>query len=183
MTVNDMRKLEIFNKNHVPFTSDELAEEVWKALFGLGPIPEHLAMSQASKRLSDSHMMPLRTIDTDAEAEHLVREALDVAVDYAFLDEPRPGFVRAVLKDPNDYEPEDWRKCILSSMDEGPMKREDVVWNAVIWARENLGLGIGRIEKGDGVWQCVETELNEMIHEKVVKQTVFYGIERLQMMQ
>lgn len=161
--------------------SDELAEAIWNALFGLGPIPEQLAYSQALKRLTDDKMFPPDIAKEQHALNRLMRKAFDTAIHYQFIDVPRDGFLRAVLKTSEDYEFEDWRRCIINSMGDTPMEREQVIRAAVEWARENLGLRLPRFTKGGKIWLQLDSVLNDIIRTKEIKQTVFYGVERLQL--
>ncbi len=169
-------------KDYYP-DSDELAEEVWQALFGLGPIPKRLAFNQAVKRLGDAQMIPESIFENENDLKRLMDSTFNTAVNYEFIDTPKPGFYRAVLKDPTDYEFNDWKRCITAGMGDTPMEREAVIRNAVNWARENLGLAQTKIQKNDETWRRIESVLNETIKDKTIKQTIFYGIERLQIVQ
>ena len=161
--------------------SDELAEEIWGALFGLGAVPERLAHSQALKRLTDNRMIPDSTAKNPRALDRLMRLGFDTAINYEFLDAPKNGFLRAVLTSPDDYEENDWRRCILNSIGDEPMQRERVIRTAVGWARENLGLKLPKLIKGGKTWQQLESVLNDIIRTREIKQTVFYGVERLQL--
>lgn len=162
--------------------TDELAEAIWNALFGLGAIPEQLAYNQALKRLTDDKMFPPNIAKDQRALYRLMRKAFDTAINYQFIDTPKDGFLRAVLTTPEDYEFDDWRKSIINSMGDDPMERERVIQTAVEWARESLGLQLPRLTKGGEIWSQLDSVLNEIIRTKEIKQTVFYGVERLQLL-
>ncbi len=72
--------------------------------------------------------------------EALVKEAIETATGYGYLDSPKEGYIRAVLCDPNDYEPDDWRSCLIKSIGNKRLDRKQTIDNAAKWAAKNLGL-------------------------------------------
>lgn len=163
---------------------DEAAEVVWKALFGLGSVAETLAYSQAAQKFVDAGWIKNHPPQPGTEDDDFIRTSIETARSYDFIDSPQPGHVRAILRFAYDYELEDWERCIIGFMGENEGKglgRDEIIKGAMSWAKENLGLQQTRLHQKSEVWIHLETALNQTIKDKIVKQTVFYGVERLRL--
>ena len=169
-----------------PSELDKASEAIWSTLFGLGSVSKKLAFSQATRQLANAGLIDQYSPRPGTRAYSLVKTAFDTALKYSFLDAPDNGHFRAILTDPDDYESEDWQKCVIGFMGEYEQKRfarEEIIKGALGWAKENLGLETESIDKDSIAWRCVEEALNQAIKDKIVSQTVFYGVERLQLAQ
>jgi hypothetical protein len=89
------------------------------------------------------------------------------------------------LRSAHDHELEDWEKCILGFIwvktrikDVVAMKSSRAV---VSWAKENPGLRQKDVHQKSDIWRHLEVALNQIIKDKNVKQTIFYGVERLRL--
>ena len=172
------------NRSFSSDTLDEAAEVIWGALFGLGAIKDTLAFSQASLRLYDAGLIGKHPIESESVDDDFVKAAFQRALSYDFLDMPKTGQYRAILKNAADYERDDWEKCIVGFMGDNEDKRlgrQDIIKGAVAWAKNNLGLQLRNVSPKSRVWTQVEIALNQAINDRVINQTIFYGVERLQL--
>ncbi len=127
---------------------DELAEAIWKILWGLGPIREDRAVSRCVEKLFEDGVITAQNLVAGGPLAELISDAMAAAVDCDFLDHPRDGHLRAVIKDAEFYEPDDWDMCLKRSLNRTALKRDDVIWRAALWARNNLGLEFVEIPPG-----------------------------------
>jgi hypothetical protein len=159
---------------------DELTEETWKVLFGLGTVTEEKALDLAASALYEKGLIRSRTTKAGTRTGELLREILQTALEYSYMDAPEEGCLRAILNSPEDYEAEDWRMCLFNSIEDESLEREEAITKAARWARDNLGLKYARLQKNGVVWKGIDRAIEDAIRSKEIKQTVFYGVIKIQ---
>jgi hypothetical protein len=166
---------------HVSSASiDELTEEGWKLLFGLGPLTLQKTLDLMASGLHDKGLIRSRTSRQGTRTGDLLYEVIETALEYGYMDMPEPDHYRAVLVNAEDYEPDDWRMCVFNSIEDESIEREEAVVRAAKWAKDNLGLEYSRLSKNGVVWKHLDEAIETAIREKEIKQTVFYGVIKIQ---
>jgi hypothetical protein len=158
---------------------DQLAEEIWTLLFGLGTVNLPVAMDLSSRALYEKGLIRSRASSLGTRTGDLLYAAINTAVDYGFLDTPRQGYYRAVLTNPEDYEPKDWRMCLFNSIEDETIGRDEAVKRAARWARKNVGLQYTDLDQKSIVWKELDKAIDRSIKDKEIKQTVFYGVVKI----
>jgi hypothetical protein len=159
---------------------DELTEEAWKILFGLGAVTRTEALELVASGLHKKGLVRSRASKLGTRTGDLLYDVLKTAVGYGYLDTPSPEHFRAVLNNAEDYEPSDWRMCLFNSIeDESSIGREEAIVKAAKWAKENLALEYGRLKKNGTIWKHLDQAIETAIRNKEIKQTVFYGVEKI----
>ena len=158
---------------------DELAEEMWYILFGLGGVSLPIALDLASKGLYDKGLIKSRATDRGTKTGDILHSALMTAVEYGFMDSPQDGFYRAVLPAAQDYGVKDWQMCLFNSIEGESVGREEAIRKAAEWAKKNLGLASSDLSESSPVWLKLDDAIDRAIKEKSIKQTVFYGVMKL----
>ena len=166
----------------VTATVDMMAEEIWKILFSLGPIRKEVAYSQSVAGLFKVGLITDPAPQPDSDAHELIEMAFKTALEYGFLDTPEDNSYRAVLTNAEDFEESDWRMCLLNAMEEKPMSRDEAISATANWAIRNVGLNVKSLTKDDVVWKYLDSAINGAVRDKIMKQTIFYGIEKLQVL-
>ncbi len=159
---------------------DELTEETWKILFGLGSVTQDKALDLVASGLFDKGLIRSRTTKAGTRTGELLQEILQTAMAYGYLDAPEGGYLRAILNNPEDYEAEDWRMCLFNSIEDESLEHEEAIAKAARWAKDNLGLEYTRLQKNGMVWKGLERAIETAIRAKEIKQTVFYGVIKIQ---
>jgi hypothetical protein len=160
---------------------DEMAEEIWKILFSLGPIKKEVAFRQSVVGLFRAGLITDPEPSQGSDTYHLIQMALNAAVEYGFLDIPREDCYRAILSKPEDLEPEDWKMCLTNAMEDEVMNRNEAIRLSAEWAERNIGLQLHALNEQDPVWRQLDLAINQAIRDKAMKQTIFYGVEKLQL--
>jgi hypothetical protein len=159
---------------------DELAEEIWNLLFGIGIVSLRAAISIVAAGLYEKGIIRKRKANLGSTIGDILYEAVKLAVEYDYLESPRPDYYRAVLRDAEDYELEDWRMCLFNAIENESVGREEAIRMAAEWAKQNTGLEYSRLGKKSLIWRRLEETIDEAIKNKEIKQTVFYGVVRIQ---
>lgn len=154
---------------------DELAEVAWQVLFGMGSLQRRTAAHKLAAVLHDTPLVKAHLKSVELSLMELMKEVLDIAEGYGFFDRPSRGHVRAILTDPLNYEPADWRMCLLSSLTEMPVHRDQIVRDVIAWARENVGLKSRgyraeiTVALGEAVEQALKAGELELIGENIIR--------------
>ena len=164
----------------VSATVDEMAEEIWRILFSLGPVRRDVAFRQSASGLYQSGHLSDPEPEPKSDTHELLNLAFQAAVTYGFLDMPDPSSYRAILTDPADLEQEDWEMCLTNAIEETAMSREDAIKATETWIEQNIGLSLKKKKTRADVRQRLDAAINQAIKNKLLKQTVFYGVEKLQ---
>ncbi len=133
---------------------DELAEAIWTDLFGMGAVQESVAVGRSSGKLYEAGLITARHAPQGSPLSELIEEAIETGVAYDYLDRPQRGYIRAVIREPTNYESADWDYCLSAALD-GPQERDELIQNTVIWAEDFLGLEIEELAPGDAVWSSL----------------------------
>jgi len=142
---------------------DELAENAWGILYEYGTLTEKTALYRCADGLYEAGLIKSRHARDGSPLAILLNEVLKHAKKLGYVDRPEKGFVRALLPDPAEYETEDWLRCLLSVMNGGEVKKDEVIMQAVEWAEENLGLEYNNIRKDGAIWKGLNGAINKAV--------------------
>lgn len=131
------------------FDHDTLHEEVFAALWTLGPLKKPDAIRRVADHLRQTGRVRFERLRSDGALYSEVLAAIDSAAKAGHLDRPQRGYVRACKPDPTTYSPDDWHHALISILGRDPADRDDAIRSAAEWARNNLGLEFARL-RSDG---------------------------------
>ncbi len=144
-------------------SSNELAEAVWAALWGLGAVNRNRALRRCAKKMHTDGTIQTERLIRGGRLEEMLSEAIDEALDFEFLDSLKEGSVRAIIREADFYEPADWEMCVKRSLARRTLKRPDAIWAAARWARKNLGLDFIDLQIGSLMWEQIDAAIGRLL--------------------
>lgn len=132
---------------------------VWGEMVGLGATPRSEAVVEMTKRALQNEFTPKRHLREDGRMAWLLNRAFDDGLRKGKFDEPRPGYVRAVIRKASKLSLEDWMLCIDAAKIDTPVPWRKVVDLAVEQAVEILGLrpaSARNLEALDSLYQAID---------------------------
>ncbi len=141
----------------------ELAEMVWAALWGLGTVDRDFAIQQCANKLYTDGVINTKQLIRGKTLKQLLNDGIDEAIEFDFLDSPKEGSVRAIIRAADFYEPEDWEMCVKRSLFGKTLKRSDAIMTASQWARDNLGLEFVDVQIGSLIWEELDTAIGRLL--------------------
>lgn len=139
---------------------DELAEIAWGALFGEGPVREYLAVHRLARQFNTEQLTRARHARRDSPLARLLKSVLKKGVENGYFDRPKPRYIRAVLRDPVDYQTEDWQRCLTETLSTKPIELESAIGEAASWASGVYGLDYSEIARNDVIWKGLQKAIN-----------------------
>jgi hypothetical protein len=158
-------------QDFLTFSRDEQIDLVWESLFGLGPVEKDEAIRIAASCLRDDGLARFQRLRADGLLYAAIASAIDRGVRDGSFDRPRRGHVRALLRDARDYSREDWRRCLLESLNHKALPEADALRAAAEWARENMGLEFARLREGGVILEGLKVALRRAIRKGEVTKT------------
>jgi type I restriction enzyme, S subunit len=150
---------------------DEQTHEIWETLVGRGAIAKGEAIRIAAHSLRDKGFVVFQRLRQGGSLYKAISAAIERGVREGSFDRPRRGFIRALLPDSRTYEDEDWRRCILASLDHGDLPEDEVLHSGAEWARENMGLEFARLREGGIILRGLRMALKCLMAEGSVTKT------------
>jgi hypothetical protein len=132
---------------------------LFEALLGRGALSQDEAVRASAEALRRLRLASFARLRRDGHLYRAIARALAAGVRYGAFDRPRRGQVRAVLRDPGEYTPRDWRRALLGSLAAGPVPRDQVLHHAARWAAEAMGLQFERLRAGGRVLAGLQAAL------------------------
>jgi type I restriction enzyme S subunit len=140
-----------------------LVDEVFAALWTLGPLEKDEAVRRVADHLRQAGYIRFERLRTDGPLFGQLIDAIESAVKAGRLDRPKRGHVRACKTDATAYTADDWRHALVASLGIEPTDRDEAIRAAAEWARDNLGLEFTRL-RGDGhIVEGLRSALNSAI--------------------
>jgi len=109
-------------------------------LIGLGPMSRRAAAIALTKAMLGNEFVPERHLRKGSRMSWLVNHTLDEAVRWGNLDEPRPGYVRAVIGEGRALSLDRWKTCIRAAKIESRITRDELIRFALDQAVEVFGV-------------------------------------------
>ncbi len=150
---------------------DELAEAVWIALWGLGAVEINRALNICAEKLHADGLIESKYIIRGGATSRLLTKASETAVALGFLDRPKEVHVRAVIRDAEYYEPDDWEMCVKNTLIRKNRKRPDAIRAGALWARDNLGLKFVEVQRSGPIWQRLNAAISRLLRRGDLKPT------------
>ena len=117
------------------------------ALAGLGAMPRCEAVIEMTKMALQNEFVPERHLREGGRMDWLVNRAFDEGLRRGNLDQPRPDYIRAVIREASALDPDDWLICIRAANIETPIARGEVIRLALGQAVEIFGVSQSTIKK------------------------------------
>lgn len=136
---------------------------VWEILLGRGALEKEAAIRIVAQILRDQGRAQFQRFRQGGPLYQAIAIALDRGIREGSFDRPRRGYVRALLTDPKDYSPDEWRLCLLSSLDHKSVDENDALRLAAEWGRETLGLEFARLREDGVILRGLREALEEAI--------------------
>ena len=128
-------------------------EKVYEALFGIGPIPLSDGIVLVAEHLRSDGLADYKRLRMDGPLAKSIKKAITASLKKGYVDKPSRGRIRAVLADAAEYQPDEWGFCLLESLGDDLVTRDEAIRNAVLWAAENLGLSQRKVRKTSPVYK------------------------------
>lgn len=141
---------------------DNVAQDVWNALFGLGIQTEENACLTAVRHLYEEGIVKARSAKEGSPIYRLLIDSLKRGIELGIFDQPEDRHFRAVLTDVRCYETADWMMCIQRTMEGGDSPQEQIIENAFSWASQFLGLEWGRPGERELAFSCLRDVLGQL---------------------
>ena len=152
--------------------SEDRANMVHEALFGLGELDWDEAVKEAASSLREDRLIEYQRLRKNGKVYVAVDKAIEGGLEYGWFDQPEDGVVRAILTDPKEYEAHHWFLPLLmalrdgSSMDEG-----DAVRAAAEYARDHAGLEFQRMPSGGVIDKGIREAFALLLEEGMLRRT------------
>ena len=156
-------------RNFLGLPRDAQIDLLWGSLLGRGALEKEEAIRTAAQFLRDQGQAKFQRLRQGGPLYQAIATALDRGVRAGSFDRPRRGHVRAVLTDPKDYSLDEWRLCLLSSLDHEAVEEADALRAAAEWGRETLGLEFVRLREDGLILRGLREALEEAVRRREVK--------------
>ena len=70
--------------------------------------------------------------------------------------------------------------CLFNAIEGESVGREDAIRKTAEWAKQNLGLEYSRLSRNSVVWKGIDAAIIQAVKDKEIKETVFYGVVKIQ---
>jgi hypothetical protein len=141
----------------------EQTEKGYEALFGLGPVPMGEGIVIIAEYLKSEGLADYKRLRTDGSLAKTIKKAINSCIKKGYIDKPQRGQIRAVLADAAEYQPDEWEFCLLESLGDELVTRDEAVKNAVAWAYNNLGLKQKTVRKTSPVYKKLKLAITATI--------------------
>ncbi len=142
---------------------DAQVDMVFDALLGEGPLEVAAAIRHVADTLRESGQVAFQRLRRGGTLYSAIDAAIRLGVRRWCLDRPRRGYVRAVQLDPKSYDREQWRRCLLASLDGEPTDRDEALRAAAEWGKDNMGLQFERLRNDGVVMKGLKSALNSAV--------------------
>jgi type I restriction enzyme, S subunit len=149
----------------------ERVDEAWTALLGRGRIAKGEAVRTVAHYLREKGLAAFQRLRHGGRLYEAIAAGIERGVREGSFDRPKRGFIRALLADPRDYTGEEWRQCILESLDHETVPEREALRTAAEWARENMGLKFLRLREDGTILRGLRAALGDLLLEGKVKKT------------
>lgn len=151
------------------FELDAEAQDLalWSTLIGEGPVDLEQAVRLAAERLRAQGFLDYQVLRQDGRVHAALEERLLAARrNTSLFDRPRNGFVRAVEPDLAALTAEQWRDCIMGSLEEGErVDRDQAVRQGFEYAQGIYGVEAQRLRGGGRADQALRSAINSAIRQ------------------
>jgi hypothetical protein len=162
-------KMAIKKNSFENMPSIDRAEKVYEALFGVGPVSLGEGIVIIAEHLRSDRLADYKRLRMDGSLAKSIKKAITACIKMEYVDKPTRGHIRAVLTDASEYLPEEWEFCLLESLGDDPISRDEAVKNAVTWAAKNLGLKQKSMRKTGLVYKRLKLAITSTIKTKEVR--------------
>lgn len=154
---------------------DDQLELVWTILLGEGALDLDTAIRTAARGLRDQGAVSFERLRSDGPLYDHIKSILRRGVAEECFDRPKKKHIRAIIADPDGYDIELWRDCLLDALTEEPTARQDAIKAAADIAADRYGLAVrfyagGRIE--DGLKSAINSAIRRGLVEKGPSNTI-----------
>jgi len=131
------------------FRQSELVQPVWRALLGHGQLTERMAVRYAARALHGSGLVKEHSPSEDRPLYRSFLQCFREGVKLGIMDRPEAGYIRAILKSPEQYKDEHWDMCVKHNTAKAPREIKLVISKAAAWAKKMMGLELKDLQPGD----------------------------------
>jgi hypothetical protein len=150
-------------KDIIDLHDEAVHDEVFAALWPLGPLEKHDAVRRVAAHLRETGHVEFQRLRADGPLYAQLLGFIEAAVKAGRLDRPKRGQVRARKADATTYTPDDWRLALVTSLGTEPSDRDDAIRAAAEWARDNLGLEFSRLRSDGHIVEGLRSAINSAI--------------------
>jgi hypothetical protein len=113
---------------------------VVSTLFGAGAVRRKAAVAELTKEVLGNEFVPERHLLEGGRMNWLMNRTLDEGLRRGNLDQPRSGYIRAVIQDATYLQTDDWKICLKAAGIKGPVDRDELIRLALEQAVEVFGV-------------------------------------------
>lgn len=160
---------------------DEQTRLIRSQLLGLGALPLDEAVSAAAQALRDDGYVRYQRLRRDGALYLLLDDRISRAARTGHLfDRPRPGHVRAIQPELDDFQREDWLDCLVNAVPAGKVLDRSTAQRLLFdYAREVWGLSAQRLRSGGKAERALKSTLNSAVRRGLLRRVGAAYLERV----